>query len=244
MTELTYENRIQRLQKILTPAELGDAIIFYNAVNASRITYNEEPTAKNKQDWEAARDGLDKTLATLEETHFPTEPMFDNIMAAVKHLQAEGYKVKKSKVYNDKKKGLLFAQPDGRIRESDLLAYIARAGLTRLTDADGNLDGLHAEKSQKEIEKLTAQVAKLQFDLDKDRAKYMLRADFSAEMAARAVVLEANFKNFLRTHLLDVIQITNGKPSKTQAALDFMLARLDEFLNEYANTETFQIRSI
>ena len=193
---------------------------------------------------QAARDGLDKTLAMLEETHFPTEPMFDNIMAVVKHLQAEGYKVKKSKVYNDKKKGLLFVQPDGRIRESDLLAYIARAELTRLADANGNIDELHATKSEKEIEKLTAQVEKLRFDLEKDQAKYMLRSDFSAEVAARAVVLEANLKNFFRTQLLDVVTITGGNTAKTSAALDFMLMRLDEFLTEYANTDTFQIRGI
>jgi len=241
---LDYHARIERLKPLASKVDVGDAIIYYNALQTTRQAYHDDPSAKNQADWVSARTGLEAALAKMEETHFPTEPMFDNLMAVVRHLQEQGYKIKKSKLYQDRKKGLLFVQPDGRVRESDLLAYVARADLQRLTDATGSLDDLHAEKSAKEIEKLTAQVEKLRFDLAKDRDKYILRTDFAAELAARAVLLEANLKNWMRTRIVDVIAAVQGDPSAAGAGLDLMLEALDRFLSEYASVDVFYIKNM
>ncbi len=113
--------------------------------------------------------------------------------AALKHLQEEGWEVAKTKFYADIKKGFPSLQDDKTLLLADLNAY-ARAYLKRQAGADAGhaMAEDQSEKTREEILKIRVQRENTQFDLSVKQKKYLPRADFSREMASRAVVLDTS----------------------------------------------------
>ena len=125
---------------------------------------------------------------------------FKSVAAVIRFFKIKGYEVEKSKVYQDKRKGLLRSDENGTISEDEALAYVVRSELGKVGDAVAEIDQYAGVRSKKEIEKLEVQTEKLRFELDKERGKYILKEDIRLQVAMKLGALEAGIKNTVRVN--------------------------------------------
>lgn len=231
-----------RIYEVADPNETRELDILIRAVEETCKAYENDFSATKKRDWDAAKDGLKACIDKIEQNHFSADPAFNNIMAVVEFLQSEGYKIKKSKLYIDKDKGLLRVSPDGTVSHAEAMAYITRSGLEKLSDrASGLVDDMHAKKTRKEIERLEVQTEKARFDMDREKGKYLLKTDVRTEFALKLGAFESIFRNIIRTRAADYIGAVGGKPEKSQLLVDFIYSDLDEVINGVCNLEDIDI---
>lgn len=166
-------------------------------------------------------------------------PSFPSLRAVVKHLDDAGFQVSKSKISRDKKKNLIRVNDDGTVFETEVRAYAAL--LDRKEGSIEDLSDVHARKAAKELESLNWKIKKQQFELDREVGKYIPRKDFEAELAARAAIFDMGFRHVFNVQAREWIALVGGKPEKTSDFLAALNRVLDEQLNSYATTRTFQV---
>ncbi|MDX9788903.1 MAG: hypothetical protein RBT11_19155 [Desulfobacterales bacterium] len=233
---------IEKLIEAASEAEAAKLRVLTAANEDLVAAYISDRSAANLKNWQATEEALQRTIESLNAKYFSEQPVFPNIMAVVEYLQAEGYKIKKSKVYKDRDAGLIRVDPDGTITHSEASAYITRAGLEKLSDrAAGQVDMLHARKTKVEIERLEAQTEKAKFEIEKERGKYLLKTDVKTEFALKLGAVESIFRGLLRTKATDYISIAGGNPQKAGVFLDMIYADLDDVLNQMCALEEFGI---
>ena len=142
------EGKYQELIKIASEADREELAILNGAVETTRKAYADQPTAANKKDWDAARGGLDAAVDRMWRQYFPEARRFENLMAVVKHLNDKGYKIKKSKAYQDRKKGRIAIQPDGTVLQKDVDRYAKT--LERIADSRDAADTGQQTKLERE----------------------------------------------------------------------------------------------
>ena len=168
-------------------------------------------------------------------------PSFSNRRSVLLHLQKAGYQISRSKLYEDFKKGLIRKQVDKTVLESEVRAYIIAGNLKRVDGSLEDLSDLQTQKSKEELKKLKEQVAKLQFEREKDQGKYIPRNEFESELAARAVVFDSGFRHAFNVKAREWIALVGGKPEKSADFLQALNEMLDEQLTSYATTRTFHV---
>ena len=169
------------------------------------------------------------------------ENSFKSVAAVIRFLKGKGYRVEKSKVYQDKRKGLLRCGENGTISEDDALAYAVRSELGKVSDAVAEIDQYAGVRSKKEIEKLEVQTEKLRFELDKERGKYILKEDVRLQVAIKLAALEAGIKNTVRVNAADWIHKTGGDAKKERMFCDLVYAEVDLLLGEFGNMEEIKV---
>lgn len=166
-------------------------------------------------------------------------PAFPSLLAACENLKQAGYKVCKSKMYNDKKKGTIRVNADGTVLETEVRAYAAN-----LERKDGNIQDLndvHNRRAEKDVELRDIRIRRMQFDFDKEQGKYIPKKDFHAELAARAAVFDNGFRHAFNMNARALIAIVGGKPEKSAEFLTELNRVLDEQLTSYATTKIYQV---
>lgn len=166
---------------------------------------------------------------------------FKNVKAVLDFLKSSGFKIQKSKIYEDAREGLLRVQENKSVFGVDAKLYSVTL---KREDADSEPAELAAEKLRKESLKLDLQNEKLQFELDRLAGKYMPKADFERELAARGAVLDNGLRRKFAVTAQDFIALVGGRLNKTPDIIDFFNRILDEQMNVFATTETFQVMVI
>ncbi len=165
---------------------------------------------------------------------------FKNVLAVLNYLRDQGFKVGRDKIYSDAKTGLLRVQKDKTVLWADVKLYSGTLKVSR-DDAGEDLAEDHKIKTRKEIEKLDLQNEKLQFELDKERGKYLAKKDFAMEVAARAVILDTGIRHMFQVNAAEYIALVGGDMMKTNALLERMNADFDKTMNSFATMERFQV---
>lgn len=168
-----------------------------------------------------------------------TEEVFKSQREIVRYLDRLGFKISKSKLSRDKKRGLIKVNEDGTISKGQIIEYSAsleRKGADEAPPAE-----LQAKKTAREIDILELRADRIQFEMARDKKKYIPRKDFDAELAARAVVLESGLRHFFSVKVREMIALVGGKVEKTADFLQALNDGLDEQLNQYASTDVFQV---
>jgi len=211
--------------------------VLIKAANAAQINVSDDPNTANLVSLERATKMLADYIAGEK------EPSFENRKKALLFLQKEGYKIEKSKLYADCKKGLLKLQADGSVLESDINSYIRRARLEKPAEIEAKADNtkLIRRKQERDIEKLEEQIADLKFKREVSAGKYMLKTDVEMEIAARAAALDAGLRHMYQSKIPDWVEIVAGDPQKTAILLESINQDLDDQLNEFANMSRFQV---
>jgi len=235
------QDQIDRIEKRCDPSELVEVRLLRKGLAQCQKTYNQDPTATAKRNWDAAREGLSAVIERLEGKYFARDEVLKNRLAVVKYLAGQGYKAKRQKVYDDARAGLLKIQPDGSVRVNDVVAYIALAGLKRVKTAEGELDDLHKKEKQLQIECLEVKRDRETFNLEKDQGAYIAREDHEVQMAALAGLMEQTVRQALRFVLEDTILMAGGSTKKLQTCLDAANRRLDESYNALVAEGEFQV---
>jgi len=235
------QEKIEQIESKCNPTELVEVRLLRKGLNKCLKDYNAEPTAVNKKNWDAARDGLAAVIERLEGKYFAKEETLKNRLAVVKYLAAQGYKAKRQKVYDDARAGLLKVQSDGSVRLNDVIAYIALAGLKRIKSAEGELDELHKQEKMLQIECLTVKRDRESYNLEKDQGNHIPLADHEVQMAALAGLMETTVRQALRFIIEDAVLLSGGTMKKIQVCVDKANLRLDESFNALVADGEFQI---
>lgn len=167
---------------------------------------------------------------------------FNSLLETCEHLKNSGYKISKSKIYRDADEGKITREPDGTVKASAAREY-AKTHLVsaEVVNTKKELKNLQAKKLKNAIRNQDIEYKKKKFELEKEIGKYLLRRDFEAEMAARAVILESGIKHRYNSHVSEWIALVGGKPERTADLLAALNQALDEQLNTYATTRVFQV---
>ena len=170
--------------------------------------------------------------------------VFTSLLQVKDYLIGQGYKVSKSKIYRDAENGKITAVTDtaGNKSVSAIAAWeYAEKHLEKTGVNKGDLKNLQAQKLMNAIRNQDIEYKRKAFDLDREQGKYIPRAEFESELAARAAVLESGFRNLFNLRVREWIAQVNGKPERAADFLASLNAGLDEQLNMYATTKVFQV---
>jgi hypothetical protein len=172
------------------------------------------------------------------------QKVFTSLLQVMAYLIEQGYKVSKSKIYRDAENGKITVTTDdaGNKSVAALAAWeYAEKHLEKVGANKGDLKNLQATKLMQAIKIQEVEHRRKTFDLEKEQGKYIPRADFESELAARAAVLESGFRHLFNVKAREWIAIVGGKPERTADFLAALNAGLDEQLNTYATTQVFQV---
>jgi len=172
------------------------------------------------------------------------EPAFDNRLEVLKYLQRLGYKVGKSKLYQDCKAGLLRLQSDGSVLESDVKAYVAKAGLVKPDQMAYEIESvdLMRKKQKREVEKLTAQVEEMEIKVGILKSNLLDRDQVETEQSIKAGALMAGISHVFRNFARDAIQLVEGDLKHVQATVNFWTAKVEGLFDEFARMEEIEVQ--
>jgi hypothetical protein len=158
-----------------------------------------------------------------------------NKLEVVEYLQRRGFKIAKSKLYADAKKGLLRVQADDSVYAGDAEAYARQMNLPR-PDMDGP-DPAQVEAAQ--LEK--SELEKREFEPEQEQGKYIPKDQLALELASRAGVLDSGLRAKIKERDRDLVHTAGGKPERVPEFVAQMMEILDEQMNEFCRMDRFQV---
>lgn len=216
----------------------NDLEILRTAKETARENVEKEPS-------KAHLDAFDKASRMLADyLAGGREPGFENRLEAHGYLKRLGYKVGKSKFYQDCKAGMLRMQSDGSVLESDVKAYVSRAGLVKPDQAAYDIESsdLMRKKQKREVEKLTAQVEEMTIKLDVLKHNLLDRNQVETEQSIKAGALMAGISYVFRNFARDAIQLVEGNLKHTQALVNFWTAKVESLFDEFARMDEIEVQ--
>jgi hypothetical protein len=236
------KTRTERLIEIATPEEKATLTTLFNASAKTLKAYQTDNTSSKLRDWQAADAALSAKSNELEAKYFGKPESFANVMEALQFLKARGYKVAKSKVYADAKKGLLKVQEDKSVLEADVLAYAVRAELEKTPEKASKIDdSVFADKAAAELQLLEVRKKKLLFEHEKQMGLYLLKSDVHAEIAMKLGAIEAGFKHLVAVRLADWIEAAGGDTQTVDDVRESIYTDIDGMMNEFCSFDELAI---
>lgn len=229
----------EELIKIASESDREELRILFEAEEKTRSAYSGQPTAANKKDWDAAKEGLESTVDRLWLKYHPEAECFDNLVAAVRYLQQKGFKIRKSKIYQDRKKGMISVRADGTVLKKEVDRYAKT--LNKLASSEEAAEAVQHQKTSKEAERLEKQVELLQIELDKERGKLISRDDADFEKASNIAVIIASLNQFAEMEAGNLIEIAAGDAARRPQVVKAMTDGFVEMFNRLVNAESYQL---
>ena len=205
------------------------------AKNDAKRRVLDDPSAANLAAFDKA-----KCLLALAVGGDEQGRLFKSRAEALRHLQAKGYKIKKTKFYKDVDSGLCHLNPDGKVSEGALMRYVQHpgAGLIQgdaIEDQDDDIKMLLRREKQLVIDNLEIKKRKDQFNFEKDKGLHIPRADVDMELVSRAIALKSHLAHRFTTRATELSQMNADQLRRN------LLAELDASLTEYANTTHYHV---
>ena len=169
---------------------------------------------------------------------------FKNAYAALQHLAAEGWKVKKTQFYNHVAAGRLRPGEGGAFELGAVTKY-ARTFLKRTSGAGRtksvDLDHLQEKRLRAEVEKIEGQARVWTLRARVQDESYVPRDFFERELVKRAIIFRNDLENFCRTEAAGIISLSEGNTAMLPDVVEYMLERINIFLARYAEEKEFTI---
>lgn len=221
-------NDLKKLDEALEKEEQ----IIGAAVAKSLKEYNANPTSVNLRDYQANKKALDEYRAQASGKE---ADIFSTKGKVLKYLEAEGWDIKKSKLYNDLKS---VPRTKGNYHKKDIDMY-ARLRLTKADGAEIEVD--NAEKTKQEIRVTIARAVKLEMENDIQFRKYILKSDVFRELVARMIQLRKDEKTDNKVKSADIISIVGGDIEKEKELQKYLNDATDRRMNTYAKPFKFAV---
>jgi hypothetical protein len=244
---------IDSLLKTLSGSDRARLTTLYNAMVTTLKAYNDKSTAARLKDWQAAEKALDEAVGEIEDRSGAVRPDPDAVIGTIadvaRWLRVEGYcapgrdePIKKSKVYQDRRTGLLSFADKKTITQTEVMAYVARAQLMKasVNRADETED-LNIQKLRHETRKAKADADRKEFDNEKDRGLYLAKKEVYLQTALKIAALEAGFKHLVRTDGPDWIARIEKANDKPQALCDLVYPGIDSLLDQFGRMDEIQV---
>jgi len=195
------------------------------AVAKSMSAYNQSPTQANLRDYQANKKAYQEYKALRDGG--PPEVLASKT-DVLRHLRAEGWAVKKSKLFADLK-GV--PRTNGGWKISDVEKY---ASLKLVHSEGAEAETNTAEKIRQEVRVAAARAEKLEMENDILRGRYILRAEAERLHATKAHMLKAGLEDFFRSQAASMVDISGGDPALVPDLREYCLRELFSHLHEYA----------
>ena len=143
----------------------------------------------------------------------------------LEHLLKNGRKIKKSKLYQDIRKGILR-------RNADLSFSVGNVNKYGTTLPMAETPEMVAQEAEARRKELAADVAE---------GKYIPRDMVEQELAARAVTLNSGLKSAVEAQALDLIETVDGNPKQAHRFLAKMETVIDGLSNKYAQPMEIEV---
>lgn len=231
---------LQRLLDQSAESDLKSALL---AKENARRRLHEDPSGANVAAFERASALLERLQAGKgagSAADAGSKP-FSRLSDVVKWLKDQGYKIGKSKLYQDAKSGMLNGSDADGYTLDAVLAYAHTQMLDKVADPAQKIDVLTEKRLQKEVEKLTAQVEKLQFELQRDRGKYLPKDEVRTELALKVAAFEAATKHMIRVEADGWIEMVGGNLERKEAWVGKIYDGLDRLLGEMGACEELDL---
>ena len=245
--------RIDTLLKTLGDSDRTRLTTLYNAMVATLEAYKEKSTATRLKDWQAAEKALADAVEEIEERSGAGRPDNNEIIGAMadvaKWLRTEGYcapgrdePVRKSKVYQDRRKGLLSFADMKAITMTEVMAYVARAQLMKssVNRAD-ETEELAIQKLRHETRKAKADADRKEFENEKEKRLWRRIEEVELQTAMKISILEASLKHYFRTSAPDMIAGIEKARDKPRALCDMVYPGIDELLDQFGRMDEIQV---
>ncbi|OPY78218.1 MAG: hypothetical protein A4E65_02372 [Syntrophorhabdus sp. PtaU1.Bin153] len=177
----------------------------------------------------------------------PQPPTLPSLPRVIEYLQAQGYKVKKSAVYNHRAKGLIPLSPDGTFLVSAVDTYAA-ANLKRLDGAPSKSPGQLSEADKIALEaaghrrrKEKGQADIIEIKAAALRGSLVPRGLLEKELIARLAIFRSDGENFFRGQAPAIVDIVSGDPAKIPQLIAFCLDAYEQHLSRYLQAEEFKV---
>jgi len=167
-------------------------------------------------------------------------PSFESLLQVMEHLKQAGFRISKSKLYRDRDKGLIRVQKDGSVLESEVRAYAGNC-LDRIAGQIEDMSDIQSRKALKDVELREEQILKIRLAREVEQGKYLLRRDFEAELASRAVILDSGLRHMVQMKVGEWVAMVGGKPAMVPDFIQNINRELDSLMNGFATLESFQV---
>lgn len=200
------------------------------AFEAARV----KPTQVNRKALRKATAALEEFLRAAAEP-VDAEPTFAALPAVLEHLQASGWKIAESTLYEHRDQAKIKAGPDGRYTLAGVTDY-ARRHLRRLdgtagSDVDENLG---EKKLRAEIDRIRHDADLRELKLRTERGELVPLNIVESAHAERAINLRNYLDAVARSSAGRIIKLVGGDPQKAPALIGFMLGMNRKAMDNYS----------
>lgn len=246
-------NRIDEILKVVGDSDRARLTTLYNASVSTLKAYNESSTAARLKDWQSAEKALEEAVEAIDGTSEASLPDGNMIVGTIadvaRWLKMEGYcapgkdePVKKSKVYQDRRTGLLSFADRKAITITEVMAYVARAQLMKASVNRANeAEDLNIQKLRHETRKAKEDADRKEFENARDRGLYLKKEDVYLQTAMKIAALEAGIKHAVRTSAMEWIKAVDGDLKKVQVLCELVYPAIDELLDQLGRMEEINV---
>jgi len=171
------------------------------------------------------------------------EAFFKSLHAVVQYREQQGYKIKKSSIYNHQAAGKIRSTTDGHYLLADVEKY-AQAHL-KLSDGTPSgkqlLDAFQKEQADASLRERNARARLHELKAGALEGKLVPRAMLESELAARAAIFRADGESFFRGQAAAMTNIVSGDETKVPDLVAFCLDALEEWLSRYLQRDEFKV---
>lgn len=211
--------------------------LLINAVARTMQAYNQNPTVSNLRDYEGAKKALEDFRLKKAIAENPDAQAFKNLLEVLEYLQAEGWKISKSALYE--KAFAIKKQPNGSYLKKDIDDFAGK--FLRKLDGSDTEDIDISKKIEAEIRKLTAEAEKKELEVSRLKGELVDRFEVEHQLADRAAFLIDSLKNFFHSQTPKIIEMANGDSACVPDVIQFISAELDTLFDHYSKPLTFSV---
>lgn len=227
------------LKPIIERSASTDLPSLLKAKEEAKKRMRDNPT---KDNIDAFRKARDEVRLTSSEAEAPAAGgrLFAKRKEALAYLQGRGFKLGRTKFYDDCKAGLIPTDLDGRFEEKVLLAYAANLPTVAKEEEVGTNSAtrqrLEADADHKAEQAKLARMRRLKLE-----GELVSRAEVERGLAARAQHLKSRVENWGPLLGPKIIELTKGDPATLTALLRFWEESTADWLDVFAADQEFVV---
>lgn len=236
--EIAAGDRAAQIEAMLEQSKGTDILVLLKAKEAAKKAVKDDPSNANLA-------ALQRASKMLEDAQVGTTEKRETLKTAtdvLEHLLKNGRKIKKSKLYQDIRKGILRRNADLTFSVSNVNKY----GTTLPMAETPEMVAQEAEervrrKDNADIRIKEAEARRKELAADVAEGKYIPRDMVEQELAARAVTLNSGLKSAFEASSLDLIDAVGGDPKQAHHFLRKVEAIIDNLSNRYAQPMEIEV---
>lgn len=226
--------KADELRALVEKSQQTDIQALLSAKEQAKRAMLDDPSSINVSAFE-------KSSRLLEDKMQETKNLKD-IKEVLKYIEEQNRKVRKTKLYEDVNKGLLKKQPDGTFKLRDVERYLVSLPMLGTTDSVAEkASERQRRKEEQEIRRIKAVADKEEFDLAVKQGKYIAKEKVYQELAARAVTLNMQIKTAFEVNAIELVELVEGNPKKTNGLKQKLTEIFETALAEYAKEMDIEI---